>query len=298
MQVQSEINEADRHSQAVALREMGSVAWLTVALGAGLILSYAAILLALGFDGISVWLACALCTPIAYACYTVVHEAVHGSINGKQTRLKWLNELLGYTAAQIVGASFVAHRKEHLAHHRYTNIPRQDPDLKISSGGFIRLIPGVFRAIPLQISYYLENNWAHAPNRDRLILLSEVIIAIVWRVLFVIWVGWEAGLIILAGATAVGNLITLTFFAWIVHRPHKNAGRFKDTSTFVFPPMLDRVVSWLWFFQNYHSIHHLFPRVPFYRYRHVFQQIEGYMRANGSPIIEVGKLASRSTSHA
>ena len=48
-------------------------------------------------------------------------------------------------------------------------------------------------------------------------------------------------------------------------------------------------VTWLWGFQNYHSIHHLFPRVPFYRYRKLFTDIEEIMIARDAPIYRLGR---------
>jgi len=33
-------------------------------------------------------------------------------------------------------------------------------------------------------------------------------------------------------------------------------------------------VNWLYMFQNFHLIHHLFPRIPFYLYPNAFQSLE------------------------
>ena len=84
-------------------------------------------------------------------------------------------------------------------------------------------------------------------------------------------------------------MLLLTLFAWLVHRPYDVVGRYRDTSTIIFPKPIDGLLSWLWLFQNYHSIHHLFPGVPFYRYRDVFADVEDIMLANGAPIMRVGR---------
>ena len=44
---------------------------------------------------------------------------------------------------------------------------------------------------------------------------------------------------------------------------------------------------WFWLGQNLHSIHHLFPRVPFYRYHALHREIEPIMRAHGTPIVGI-----------
>jgi beta-carotene hydroxylase len=62
-----------------------------------------------------------------------------------------------------------------------------------------------------------------------------------------------------------------------------------DTSTILVPDnILGRLVTLAWVYQNYHSIHHLFPRVPFYRYPALFNDIEDTMVARGAPIYRLG----------
>ena len=39
-----------------------------------------------------------------------------------------------------------------------------------------------------------------------------------------------------------------------------------------------------WGFQNYHAIHHLFPRVPFYHYAKIYDEIEAVMAEKGAPV--------------
>jgi beta-carotene hydroxylase len=49
-------------------------------------------------------------------------------------------------------------------------------------------------------------------------------------------------------------------------------------------------------FQNYHSIHHLFPRVPFYHYARLYQDIEEIMSAKGAPIYRLTARGLKSLS--
>lgn len=281
-------SETHRTAQQAALDAMGEVAWPTVIFGCAIIVGYPSVLIAAGLGMMPVWAAFIILSVLVYASYTVVHEAVHGSISGKETSLDWLNEGLGHLAAQVLGAPFVAHRKEHIDHHRFTNIADQDPDLPLVSGSLLTVLMGVLRVLPLQTSHYMRAHWIHASRRDRIVLAVEIMVMILWRVAFLVWVGWQVGLLLLIGASAVGVFITLVFFAWIVHWPHASVGRFVDTTTFVFPGVIDDVVTRLWLYQNYHSVHHLFPRVPFYRYRQVFRRIEGHMEENGAPILRLG----------
>jgi beta-carotene hydroxylase len=284
----SNTDELEVRANQAARAVMGEFAWPTLILGAVVFAGYTVALLFVDAGNLSIWVSFICATFLVYASYTLVHEAVHGSINGRHKSFKWLNNLFGYLGAQIIGAPFTAHRKEHLAHHRNTNKPGEDPDLLIAGGNVFKVMIGVFKALPMQLRFYLDHHWRDAAPRERAALVTEYAVMILWRVAYIALVGWKLGLLMLAGATFLGIFITLISFAWIVHRPFAAVGRYTDTSTFVFPRWIDPLVTGLWLYQNYHSIHHLFPRVPFYRYRQLFTQIEGVMVAKGAPIVRIG----------
>ena len=69
---------------------------------------------------------------LTYMSYTVVHDAVHGSISGSHQKLRWVNEGMGYLTAWIMAIPLTAHRFEHLTHHRNTNDPDGDPEFVVS----------------------------------------------------------------------------------------------------------------------------------------------------------------------
>jgi beta-carotene hydroxylase len=48
-------------------------------------------------------------------------------------------------------------------------------------------------------------------------------------------------------------------------------------------------VNWIYLFQNYHLIHHLFPRIPFYLYPDAFQKLRPVLEKKGSRIYEYGR---------
>ena len=86
-----------------------------------------------------------------------------------------------------------------------------------------------------------------------------------------------------AGVTLLGFL-----FAWVVHTPFEETDRYRDTATILLPKPLHGPLTRLWLWQNYHAIHHLFPRVPYYRYDRLFDEIRPGMAERGAPIIELG----------
>lgn len=68
------------------------------------------------------------CVLLAFL-FTLSHECTHQT----PFRTAWLNDLIGHLIAPILGLPFIWFRYFHLAHHRFTNDPKRDPEL--SGGG-------------------------------------------------------------------------------------------------------------------------------------------------------------------
>jgi beta-carotene hydroxylase len=265
---------------------MGMVACPTIILGMVLAASYIATVVMALTGILALWSAVPLVAVLTYASYTVLHESVHGSITGNDQSLRWLNKALGYMAAWIVMIPLTAHRHEHTAHHRYTNDETRDPDFHI---GQMRNSPpalarAVVRAIVSQFRFYSENRWMKAPFNEKVHLCLEVAAAIMPRLAVMVAGHWVEGVALFVLGWLIGAIILLYLFAYVVHRPHEQVGRYVDTSTILLPQPLDTLLTWLWLFQNYHSIHHLFPRVPFYKYAQLYGELEDIMLAKGAPI--------------
>ena len=270
---------------------MGKVAWPTVILG----LLFAAVYIAavvMSLAGLlSLWLAVPVVALVTYLSYTILHESVHGSIGGNHRSLRWLNKAMGYVAAWITMIPLTAHRYEHMAHHRYANDEQRDPDFHMGSMRDSLLAPvlAAVRAWVSQFTYYAKHRWADAPPRQNVILCLEVAAALLPRLAVILAGYWVEGLALFVLAWMIGAIILIYSFAYIVHRPHDQTGRYVDTAT-ILPPEpapLRFVLNWLWMFQNYHSIHHLFPRVPFYKYAELYEEIEDVMEAKQAPIYSI-----------
>ena len=279
----------DRKAVASARQYMGMVAWPTVVLGVMLGASYVAAVAMALTGALSLWLAVPLVALLTYLSYTVLHESVHGSITGSDQSLRWLNKALGYMAAWIVMIPLTAHRHEHMAHHRYANDEARDPDFHIGRmrGSLVAPVRAVLQAIVNQFSYYARSRWRDAPPRQNLYLCLEVIAALGPRLAVLMTGFWVEGLALFVLAWLIGAMILLYLFAYVVHRPHEQVGRYLDTSTILLRGPLRTLLNWLWMYQNYHSIHHLFPRVPFYQYAKLYEDIEEIMLAKGAPVYRV-----------
>ena len=287
----SQADQFDRQAIASAWKYMGKVAWLTVILG----LFFAAIYVltvGLAIAGlIALWIAVPVVAAVTYLSYTILHEAGHGSISGNDRSLRWLNKSMGYMAAWITMIPLTAHRYQHMAHHRYANDEDRDPDFHMGHMRDSLLAPvrAALRAWASQFIYYRKHRWADATPRQNLTLCLEVAAALLPRFAIFMAGFWVEGLALLVLAWIVGAIILIYLFADVVHRPHDQVGRYVDTST-ILPPEsapLRSALNWLWMFQNYHSIHHLFPRVPFYKYADLYDEIRDVMEAKKAPVFNI-----------
>jgi beta-carotene hydroxylase len=276
----------DRRATAAARKYMGMVAWPTIALGLAIPALYI-LTVGLALAGLlSLWVAVPLVALLTYLSYSVLHESVHGSITGNNRSLRWLNKGLGYIAAWIVMIPLTAHRQEHIAHHRYANDESRDPDFHIGKMGESPWAPvlAVLRAYVTQFAYFLGTRRAGESPRRTLVLGLEVAAAVLPRLTVLAAGYWLEGLALFALAWLIGAVVLLYLFAYVVHRPHEQVGRYHDTSTVLVPRSLETPLSWIWMFQNFHSIHHLFPRVPFYKYADLYREIEDVLDARQAPV--------------
>ena len=266
-----------------------NLAWPTVMLGIVLTAFYVLVPFLVHDAVITFGQGLFVMTLITYASYSVLHDAVHGAINGDRTEYRWINELLGYAAGWIMGVPLTAHRHAHLTHHRNTNIDGHDPDLSYAKAEnfWLELLQFWSRATALQYKFYIKNRWNLKKGNQNRNFCLEILLQIGVRLLVMWQVGWWLGLGLFILSSLIGVTILVYLFAYIVHRPHDQSGRYKDTSTILIKGSFGQILTVLWAYQNYHSVHHLYPRVPFYRYPEVYEEIKDEMSAKGAPIFQL-----------
>ncbi|MEH6581709.1 MAG: fatty acid desaturase [Halioglobus sp.] len=279
----------DQQARLAAKSRMGDFAWPTVVLGLMVTAGYVSVPLLFVSGHVSALVAFSLLMVFTYAAYTVLHESVHGSISGSHGSLRWVNEMMGYCAAWILMIPLTAHRHEHLAHHRNTNVPDSDPDHLVSdmTRSPFHALRAAVRILCSQYHYYVRERWSAAPRSQNIRFCLEVAAIVLLRLALIGQGESMEVLVLLALGSLGGVMIVMYLFAYIVHKPHETVGRYVDTSTIAIPGAVGKCLTVLWGYQNYHSIHHLFPRVPFYRYRELFEEIEGIMVEKGAPIYEL-----------
>lgn len=278
----------NKQAITAAKQHMGQVAWPTVALVilvlTGFVLNLA--LFAIGL--LPIWAALLILAALTYMSYTPMHEAAHGNIHGSRDQLKWLNDLCGFLVAPLIGIPYASHRLEHFTHHRYTNQPDKDPDFMISGigKGPLGAIVTVLKFFWVQNSFFAREHWGTSPLKERVIYCAEIVVSVSWRVAFVLLVDQPGILSVILIGYLMGGLFTAYWFAYRPHIPYQDPTRYRNTNSLIMPLWM-KPFEWFWLGQNLHSIHHLFPRVPFYRYHALHREIEPIMRAQGTPIVGV-----------
>ncbi len=242
-------------------------------------------------DQISLWLHFLLSAYLFYMIYTPLHEAVHGNISGKHQSLKWVNPVVGVISAIFLLFSYTEHKWDHLLHHKYTNDQKLDPDYFVKADNpfsvIIRCLLILLKNVP-----YAIRNWNHPDintkrNVIQGILENLIPIAILVVITNMTTLPWYFFLISYVFPLLMGTFLLGLFFDYFVHIPHDNQERFGNTNVIRFSPKLDRVITWIWLWQNYHAIHHLFPAIPFYNYKKVFNKSEKELRELDLPVFDI-----------
>lgn len=266
----------------------GGLAWPTVLLVVFVLGAFVGNLWLFAIGWMPLWAAIGIYAALTYMSYTPLHEAAHGNIHGGDERRQWINDLCGYLVAPLITVPFSTHKVEHFTHHRYTNQPDKDPDYVVSGmrNGFVAFLIHAVQFLWMQNTFLFREYWATASLRERAIYWAEVAVAVGWRVAFVLAVSRDTDLVLLVLGYVGGAFFTAYWFAYRPHHPYEDAARYRNTNSLIMPAWM-KPLEWFWLGQNLHSIHHLFPRVPFYRYHALHRRIEPIMRAHGTPIVGI-----------
>lgn len=266
-------NQLEREAAQISKRHSGMIAFPTICLALLIFCSYIFVLFMFASGYLGPLISTLLLGILTFASYTPLHEAVHGNVGGIKTKYKWLDYVVGLLMSPLISIPFNSHKKEHLAHHAHTNSD-EDPDVHLQN--MFESVKDCYRetlrAIKTQNTFVMDN-----------FTRTEIAVTIGWRLLFVLSTGVGSVPVLFFGWFS-GAFLTTFLFSYLPHQPFKDAARWKNTNIQLFS------VRWfenLMFKQNLHAVHHLFPRVPFYNYRKVFDKLEPSMRKKETPIIDI-----------
>jgi ferredoxin-NADP reductase/fatty acid desaturase len=269
------------HNDMKANSFTGHIAVPTIILFVLLFVLYIALWLGYSAQVLDGWLVSLLGAFLAYGMFTLLHEACHGNISGGHQQLQTIETAIGWIASATLFFPYSAFVVIHLHHHAHTNDPEKDPDGYVNGNGVFSIF---LRCSTLVGHYYvasfntknsmdgsIRNTRAHS-------LLFIVIILAITITLIVNGLGWAFFYVFLLPALIAATFLGFTF-DWLPHYPHDNMGKYHNTRIVTVPGL-----EFLLLFQSYHHIHHLYPRIPFYKYKLKYKTIESELRNKKTPI--------------
>ncbi|MEQ9504477.1 MAG: fatty acid desaturase [Deltaproteobacteria bacterium] len=262
----------------------GELAWPTVALFLFLVAGHALTWWLVLEGHVPLLVGAALQTVFAYLAFTPLHEAVHGNIHGRHTKYARLDGTIGWVSAALLAAPYPAFRVLHLTHHSHTNDPERDPDHWVAGNSYFAVAARCFTIVPRYLADFFAGRTSKtkaARDGRNASALFFVVLALVLGGVVALGYGVEVIALYVAPAIVASGMLAFAF-DWLPHHPHDVQGRYVDTRIVLFPGL-----GLLTLGQSYHTVHHLYPRVPFYRYAEAFFSLRDELEANGTPIVDL-----------
>tara|TARA_B100000927_G_scaffold284878_1_gene274313 strand:+ start:766 stop:1656 length:891 start_codon:yes stop_codon:yes gene_type:complete len=250
--------------------------------------------IAYAFSKINLFTHVAISSYFFYVMYTPLHESVHQNISGKNKKYRFLNPLLGSLSAGFYLHSYTQHKWSHLEHHKHANNPELDPDYIIKGPTWLSIAARGFFILLIKDYFYVRKEGLKDCPKAKLAMkigtyesLAPIILLIVITNYFNL--PWYHFFISYAFPLLFAVMLLGIFFDYLVHMPHTSSEKFGDTNVIRTKKWFDNPMTWIWCFQNYHGMHHLFPKLPFYKYKKVFSEKESELTNLGLPVFTIGK---------
>jgi beta-carotene hydroxylase len=207
-----------------------------------------------------------------YLGFTVLHDAVHGVAHRRPRAARFLGTVAGF----LLTFTYPFFRSIHLRHHAHANDHDRDPDA-VTAGLPPLLAPflgGMAVYASYHYNYFRRRLWGSRAECAEVVACDAFYVGILAAA---IAGGWLRELLVLW----VGPLfLTLHFlvytFDYLPHYPHDSTERLYSARAYG---------GWLaaavHLNQNFHLIHHIWPRIPWFRYRRAYLQTRPSLAARG-----------------
>jgi fatty acid desaturase len=233
--------------------------------------------------GLPLPLASLLLVVVTYYWFTPLHEAVHGNLAGRER--SFINPLVGHVAAMTFLAPYPAFQVLHLRHHGSVNEQGEDPDMWVAAPTRIGVLVRCLTILPHYYVILLRSLLKDSGSRRRKALQALVILAAIGAAFVLLaraGLGTEVVLLWLLPAWIASALLAYVF-DYLPHRPHDDRGLWTNARIL----LGGRLLTLLTAGQNYHLVHHLKPRVPFYRYGVLYRDLRPELERHGSTIVRL-----------
>lgn len=214
-----------------------------------------------------------------YIAFTPLHDASHRAVSSNPL----LNDIIGVVTGQLLlpGVNMTAFRGIHMDHHRFVGQEGRDPDT-----GFVS--PPKWAGVAYLM--FADLHWVfwffrygrHVWSRKvALSIYTMLALVIVSHAAFLLSPWWKEFLLLYVIPQRVGLGIVAYTFAHIQHlegltwehEPFQSTVYVRGNSPF----------RRLMFGQEEHTIHHLLPHVPWFKYKRVWDLANGVLRKQDIP---------------
>lgn len=218
-----------------------------------------------------------------YVGFTVLHDAVHGVAHVRPSVARLMGTLTGF----LLTFSYPFFLRVHRQHHGHANSDR-DPD------GILGRLP--LLAAPLagglaifasyHVHYFRRRWWRSTHELVEVVACDAFYLGVLTSAILG---GWLTQLMALWIGPLIVTLHVLVFtFDYLPHFPHDSSDRRFNARAYG-----GRLVAILHLNQNYHLIHHLWPRIPWFRYREAYLATRPALQALGCRVSwEISPLPS------
>ena len=215
-----------------------------------------------------------------YLAFTPMHDAAHGAISGGRSGFGWVDSVVGWSCCLLFFSPFAGFRRLHRRHHSATNDPRRDPDYWVASARPLGVLFRCLSIIPHYYRFFLASGGfggrSHNTERSYSTAVFAGMMATVAAFLTSPYA--EQFLFLWLLPALIASSLIAFCFQWLPHHPHRRRGRYKSTRL-----IEGWGLHWLLVAQDLHLVHHLYPQVPFYRYRSVYEHIRADLTSRGVP---------------
>jgi ferredoxin-NADP reductase/fatty acid desaturase len=264
---------------------MPNIAWGTLALLFGVSSAYVLVITSALAGSMPYPLATFICTYLCFASFTVQHDASHGNIFGMGSPLKFLEDIFGWIASvPLLVSPYRLFKTIHDRHHAFTNDPERDPDHFTFGTKWYQILLNTYY-MPLKYHIMAFTTLGHIKIfRDTYASTAVYLLLVLGSLIALVLNGYVIEVVNFAIIpTLITTFLLVMFFDYVPHHPHKSQDRYHNTR--IFPSKLLNI---LLLGQNYHLIHHMYPRLPWYTYQAVFRKILPDLEAHDAPIEDFG----------
>ncbi len=130
---------------------------------------------------------------------------------------------------------------------------------------------------------YSKERIAKMVKREIKICIIGLFVIVLLLIVLGVTFGWLMILQVWIIPSVIAQMVLAITFDLLPHHPHEEKARYLNTRVIDIPGL-----SFFLLGQNYHLIHHLYPRIPFYDYKKVFDELEEEFVEKEVEIISVG----------